>query len=156
MEHVIHKFYTAFNNKDWQTMQACYHDEATFTDPVFKNLSSKETRAMWHMLVSSAKELSVSFSDAKATEAGGSCRWQAIYKFSKTGRMVHNKIEASFTFKDGKILAHTDAFDIWKWAGMALGLSGTLLGWSPFLKNKIKMTARKGLVKFMQSHPAYN
>ena len=38
---------------------------------------------------------------------------------------------------DGKIIKHTDIFDLWEWSKQALGVSGYLLGWSGFMKNKI-------------------
>ena len=157
MEHLIATFYTAFAKGDWQTMQSCYHNQATFSDPVFQNLSAKETKAMWHMLTSSAKEFSLMFfiNPDYATDDKGTCHWEATYKFSKTGRKVLNKINASFVFKDGKILSHQDHFNLWKWAGMALGTSGILLGWSPLVQNKIRNTAKKSLEKFIQEHIEY-
>ena len=58
---------------------------------------------------------------------------------------MHNQIEATFRFADGKIIEHTDVFDLWAWTRMALGLPGILLGWSPPIQNKVRATARKGL-----------
>ncbi len=152
---IIDQFYTAFAKRDWQTMQSCYHDKATFSDPVFQNLSAKETKAMWHMLTTSAKELSITFDSVKTKGDEATCHWEAVYPFSRTGRKVHNKITAKFTFKDGKILKHQDSFDLWKWSRMALGISGLLLGWSPFIQNKIRNTAKKGLEKFIREHADY-
>jgi hypothetical protein len=77
------------------------------------------------------------------------CRWEAWYTFSRTGRKVHNIIDASFEFKDGKILVHQDTFDFWRWTRQALGMPGILLGWTPFMRNKVRVTARNGLKKFM-------
>jgi ketosteroid isomerase-like protein len=154
-EGIIHKLYTSFQIKDWKTMQSCYHEEAAFSDPVFQNLNSKEVKAMWHMLAAAAQDLKVIFGDVKASDKEGSCRWQAWYKFSRTGKPVHNIIEASFEFKDGQILRHTDTFDLWRWSRMALGAPGVLLGWTPIIKNKIRTTARKGLIRFMDEHPQY-
>ena len=45
---------------------------------------------------------------------------------------------ATFEFEDGKIIKHTDDFDLWKWTKQALGFLGYLLGWSSFMKNKIQ------------------
>ncbi|MCX8492504.1 MAG: nuclear transport factor 2 family protein, partial [Cyclobacteriaceae bacterium] len=41
---LIEKFYSAFQQKDWQTMQNCYHEEVTFNDPAFQNLKGKEAK----------------------------------------------------------------------------------------------------------------
>jgi ketosteroid isomerase-like protein len=152
---IMERFYTSFQNKDWKTMQSCYHPDATFGDPVFQELSYKEAKAMWHMLVLAGKDLRVVFSGVESTAQKGSCHWDATYSFSRTGRKVENSIDAHFEFKEGKIAKHRDIFDLWRWAGMALGLPGKLLGWSPFMRNKIRITARKSLTKFIQEHPEY-
>jgi len=152
---LIEKFYRSFQRKDWETMQLCYHPEATFYDPVFQALAYREVKAMWHMLVLAGKDLSVTFNSVEATERRGSCHWEATYSFSRTGKKVHNIIAASFHFKEGKIVRHDDAFDLWRWSGMALGLSGKLLGWSPMIRTKIRATARKSLSKFLLDHPEY-
>lgn len=148
-EKLIHDFYTAFQNKDFVTMQHSYHPDASFSDPVFQSLTSKEVRAMWEMLLTASKDLKITFSNVKADDAHGSCHWEAWYTFSRTGRKVHNIIDASFDFKDEKILNHRDVFDFWRWSGQALGFSGLLLGWTPIVSNKVRNTARSGLKKFM-------
>ncbi|MBN8577593.1 MAG: nuclear transport factor 2 family protein [Cytophagales bacterium] len=153
---LITRFYTAFQKQDWQTMNACYHPEATFYDPAFRNLNSKEVRAMWHMLCLNAKDFSLSFTDVTANETTGRCRWEATYTFSKTNRKVVNKIDAAFEFKDGLFLKHRDSFDLWRWSRQALGLSGILLGWSGFVQNKVNANARKSLARFIAEHPQYN
>lgn len=149
-EQLITKFYSAFQQRDWRTMQTCYHEEVIFNDPAFTNLQGKQAKAMWHMLAENAKDFSLVFSQVMATDSEGSCHWEATYSFSRTGRKVVNKIDASFQFKDGLIHRHTDRFDFWKWTRMALGTSGILLGWTPFLQNKVKATAMSGLAKFIE------
>ena len=154
-EQLIAKFYTAFREKDFRAMQQCYHGEIIFSDPVFKNLNGKEAKAMWHMLLSIGKDLQVTFKDIKADGQDGQCHWEATYTFSTTGRKVHNVIDATFEFRDGKIFRHTDQFNLWRWSRMALGISGLLLGWTPFMQNKIREQAKNNLKKFIGSHPEY-
>jgi hypothetical protein len=96
---------------------------------------------MWEMLLKSSKDLKVEFN----TVTTNSAHWDAWYSFSRTGRQVHNIIDATFEFKDGLIYRHTDRFDFWRWSRQALGLSGTLLGWTPVIKNKVRSIARKNL-----------
>ena len=149
-EKLIQKFYSAFQGKDFVTMQGLYHPQAHFSDPVFTSLNSAEVKAMWQMLISRGKDLRIDFSNIKADDKRGSCRWDAWYTFSTTGKKVHNVIDASFEFSDGLILAHRDVFDFWRWSRQSLGITGVLLGWSPFLKDKVRATATAGLRKFMQ------
>jgi len=131
-------------------MQSLYHPQAHFSDPVFTSLDSSGVKAMWQMLVTAGKDLRITFQDVKADDKSGSCHWEAWYTFSRTGKKVHNIIDASFEFKDGLILNHKDRFDFWRWSRQALGLPGWLLGWSPLVKNKVRNTASSGLRKFIQ------
>ena len=148
-EHLITQFYKAFQNLNYGEMQRAYHAEATFSDPVFQNLNAGEVKAMWQMLLTSAKDLKIVFSDIHADEHQGRASWEAWYTFSKTGRPVHNIVRSSFDFKDGRIFSQQDSFDLWRWSRQALGISGLLLGWSPLVQNKIRGTARASLKKFM-------
>ena len=149
---VITKFYQAFQQRDWKTMQTFYHPEAHFSDPAFPNLNCEEVKAMWHMLCEKAQDFSLQFSEVMVNGNRGTCRWDAWYTFSRSGRKVHNIIHAHFNFKDGLIINHSDVFDFWRWSRMALGLPGVFLGWTPFLQGKVQSTARKSLLKFMQEH----
>ncbi len=148
-EEIIRVFYSAFQKSDFGTMQQCYHDEAVFSDPVFPNLTSTEVKAMWQMLLTASKDLRITFDQVKAQGNQGSCHWDAYYTFSRTGRTVHNSIDASFEFKDAKIIRHHDVFSMWRWSRQALGTTGLLLGWSPLVRKKVQAMARKGLDQFM-------
>jgi len=148
----INKFYTAFQKKDYKTMQDCYANNATFSDPVFENLNAAEVRAMWQMLITRATDLAFEFKNVEADETSGSAEWTAVYTFSATGKKVINKIKANFVFENGKIKEHKDSFDFYKWAKQALGFKGLLLGWTSFLHNKVKQQARNNLIKFMSKY----
>lgn len=153
-EQLIHHFYTCFKNKDYKGMQACYADDATFSDAVFKNLNSSQVKAMWQMLISKSKDMRIEFGQISANEKTGKAHWDAYYTFSSTGKKVINKIDASFEFENGKIVKHTDDFNFHTWAKQALGTTGLLLGWTGFLKNKIQTTATQNLEKFMDNKTA--
>lgn len=152
---VIIKFYQAFQQRDWKTMQSCYHLEARFSDAAFPNLTCQEVKAMWHMLCENAQHFSLQFSEVASHGDQGQCRWDARYTFSRSGRHVHNIIHAHFDFKDGLIIQHQDAFNFWRWSSMALGFTGLLLGWTPLVKGKVQAKARRSLLKFISEHPQY-
>ena len=154
-QQVIEKFYQAFQSKDYEAMQACYHKNIVFNDPVFVNLKGLRANAMWHMLISGSKDLSLTYDNISADNKTGSAHWEARYTFSQTGQKVHNIIEARFEFKDGKIIKHTDSFNFYLWSRQALGLMGWLLGWTPFLQNKIQKTVTKRLDMFISKTPQY-
>lgn len=151
---VLQQFYTAFQQRDYTTMQNCYADNAMFSDEVFVNLNASEVRAMWEMLCKNGKDLQLEFSNIQASEKSGSAEWIATYTFSKTGRKVVNRIKAEFVFADGKIISHIDRFSFYKWSSQALGLSGKLLGWTSLLRKKVRKSARQSLGDFIQRMPA--
>jgi ketosteroid isomerase-like protein len=149
-EELIQKFYTAFQVRDSIGMCACYHPTVVFSDPVFGRLPAAEATAMWHMLCARAKDLQISFRDIQANAETGRVHWEARYTFGKKSRPVHNVIDATFVFRENLMVQHDDVFDLWKWTRMALGPTGTLLGWTPWLHSVVKKDARRGLDAFIQ------
>lgn len=150
-QQVIERFYTAFQKLDYATMQDCYYDDIVFSDPVFLVLKGEEAKAMWEMLCRNAKDFSLTYSDIQLLdEEYATCRWTAVYTFSKTGRKVVNHIKAFMRLKDGKITEHSDAFRLSTWIGQALGWKGVLFGWTGFMKRAVQRNARKNLERFMQ------
>ena len=150
-EKVIHNFYKAFAKGKADEMVSYYHQDIVFEDPVFGVLKGEEAKSMWKMLLERSKgNLKVTFSEVNVVRNSGEAKWEAVYPFGPEKRMVHNKINAEFEFKDGKIIKHTDRFDLWKWSRMALGWKGIFLGWSPTVQNKIKSQSQSLLKKYMQ------
>ncbi|WP_020532146.1 nuclear transport factor 2 family protein [Flexithrix dorotheae] len=146
---LIEEFYTAFQKLDAERMTACYHENIQFEDPAFGTLKGEQVGNMWRMLIERSEgNLEITFHDVEASETTGKAHWEAKYLFSKTNRKVHNKIKASFQFKDGKIYRHTDYFNFWKWSGMALGPIGYFLGFTPLVKNKVRKTSLHLLAKY--------
>ena len=80
----------------------------------------------------------------------------ARYTFSATGRKVLNRIDASFEFRDGLIVRHIDRFDFWRWSRQALGTPGLLLGWTGFLRGKVRAKAAASLAAFVRQTTADN
>jgi ketosteroid isomerase-like protein len=146
----IERFYTAFQQLDYKTMQDCYTDDIVFHDPVFFLLRGDEVKAMWEMLCKNAKDFSLEFSDIELLDDEyATCKWTASYTFSKTGNRVVNNIKAFMRFKDGMIVEHSDGFRLSTWIGQALGWKGVLFGWSGFMKRVVQKNAKKSLLKFM-------
>lgn len=152
-EQVIERFYTAFQSRDYAGMTSCYSNDVVFFDPVFGLLNAAQVKAMWEMLCKSAKDLTIEFGNI--TNLGDdyyTCNWTASYTFSRTGKKVVNNIKAYMRFNDNKIIEHSDGFSIHKWSKQAFGLTGFLFGWNPYFQRKIKNSAHKNLLKFMESN----
>lgn len=151
----IERLYAAFGRLDGAAMAACYAEDATFDDEVFSLHGRREIGGMWTMLCEATKARG---RDAWRLEASAlterSAHWEAWYRFSATGRLVHNVIEAEFAFgPDGLVTRHRDRFDFWRWSRQALGAPGWLLGWSPLLRRKVRGTAAANLALFLARQP---
>lgn len=150
----ITRFYEAFRALDAEAMQAAYAANAEFEDEAFSLRGRDEIGAMWRMLCMAVRDKGradwqLEFSGIDCDDEVGIAHWEPTYRFSATGRIVHNIIDASFAFdRDGLILKHRDRFDFWRWSRQALGLPGALLGWSPMLRNKVRAQAARNLAKF--------
>ena len=145
---LINRFYESFAGGDHATMARSYADDATFSDPVFPRLDAGGVRAMWRMFCTGGNDIDVTFRDIVADDTSGTAHWEAVYRFPATGKQVHNRIDAAFTFRDGRIERHVDTFDFYAWSKQALGPVGMLLGWSPIVKNKVRAQAGAQLDKF--------
>ena len=147
----VERLYGAFGKLDSQAMQACYAPEATFDDEVFSLKGPAQIGGMWRMLCDTTKAKGMAHWKLVVSDiTAHSAHWEAHYLFSATGRRVHNKIDAAFTFDgNGLITTHRDRFDFWIWSRQALGAPGLLLGWSPFLRNKVRAQAAGNLQRFL-------
>ena len=153
---LIERFYRAFAVLDAASMAMCYAPDAVFGDEVFDLRGREEISAMWNMLCVATRTKgmdawSLTHTAVAADETTGHAHWEAHYRFSTTGRLVHNRIDAQFTFRDGLIASHRDRFDFWAWSRQALGAPGWLLGWSPLLRRKVAVRAASNLAAFRSS-----
>ncbi|MHC4822738.1 MAG: nuclear transport factor 2 family protein [Planctomycetota bacterium] len=146
---LIERFYRAFAARDAGAMATCYDPEVHFRDEVF-DLRGAEVSGMWRMLCANGKDLRIESSDIRLDGEEVSAHWDAWYTFSATGRKVHNSIDARFRFREGRVIEHVDRFDFWSWSRQALGVSGLLLGWTPFLRNKVQQRAASQLESYLR------
>ena len=129
-------------------MNHLYHEQAIFSDPVFKDLPPGEVKKMWHMLCSRGKDLTIDFRVIEADEHKGKAHWTARYTFSGTGKKVVNPILSRFDFVDGRVIAQQDDFNFYAWSRQAFGLKGLLFGWMPWFKQKVRLGAMTGLNRY--------
>lgn len=145
---LIARFYAAFGARDHATMASFYAPDATFCDPVFRDLHGAEIGLMWRMLCERATDLHIEAGGIRADDRTGVAHWEAWYTFSATGRWVNNVIEASFEFRDGLIVRHRDHFSLYRWSRQALGVSGVIFGWMPPMRHLIRRRALVSLARF--------
>jgi ketosteroid isomerase-like protein len=156
-ERTIEAFYNAFARLDAAAMAECYADDVAFDDEVFTLRGKREVMGMWGMLCAITREKGADvwqlrFSGVHAEGSTGRAHWDAHYRFSATGRIVDNSIDARFEFaSDGRIVRHRDTFSFWNWSRQALGAPGWLLGWSPMLRAKVRAKAGANLRRYMEA-----
>lgn len=148
-------FYAAFARLDTNSMAACYAPDVQFDDEAFSLRGHAEVMGMWRMLCDATRAKGMDawkleYSGIEADAKTGKAHWEAHYRFSATGRMVHNIIDGVFEFNDkGLITRHRDSFNFWSWSRQALGTPGLLLGWTPFLRAKVRAQAAANLQKYL-------
>lgn len=150
---VVDRFYEAFARRDAAAMAACYHPDATFEDPAFGLLDREDVCAMWSMLLGRSTDLAVTYHVMDEAGPVVKAHWEARYTFTRTGRPVINRIEATFTLEDGLIRTHQDRFSFWTWARQAFGVPGLLLGWTPAFRAKVRAEALRALAKYQTKEP---
>ncbi len=158
-QQTLENFYGAFARLDPDGMAPCYADNANFNDEVFSLRGKREVMGMWRMLCEATKAKGadvweLQYRDVSADAASGRAHWDAHYRFSTTGRIVDNSIDARVEFDPGgKIVKHHDSFNFWSWSRQALGAPGLLLGWTPVIRNKVRAQAASTLRKFLEGQP---
>ena len=147
----IEKFYAAFARLDGDTMQACYAPNAQFDDEAFSLQGPEQIGGMWRMLCDATRTKGLPHWKLELNQiTDHSAQWNAHYMFSATGRKVINRVESRFEFDaNGLIVKQRDRFDFWAWSRQALGAPGVLLGWTPFLRNKVRAQAAGNLKRFL-------
>jgi ketosteroid isomerase-like protein len=151
----INKLYDAFSRLDAAGMAECYAPDVRFRDEAFKLVGRDEVMGMWAMLIDAVQkkgraDWQLTWSQVALEGQSATARWEARYRFSATGRLVHNVIDAHFTLDGrGLILNHHDQFDFWRWSRQALGAPGVLLGWTPFLRKQVRAKARNQLDRYL-------
>ncbi len=145
----VSRLYAAFQQLDGTAMGECYSSEARFTDPLFELVGS-EIGLMWKMLCEGATRgtWSLNVSEIEENDTGGSARWEATYAFGPSGRIVHNRISASFVLADDLIHEHEDRFSLWRWSAQALGPIGIAAGWTPPVRSQVRKRARHQLERY--------
>jgi limonene-1,2-epoxide hydrolase len=151
-QELIEHFYHSLKNKDAEGMISCYHDDVVFTDPAFGTLKATDAKNMWRMLMLKGKSLEIDYSNIAADADSGTAHWTATYIFSKTNRKVVNNIVGTFEFKDGKIIRHTDTFDLRIWAKQAFGSKSNLFFFLGMLKPYIQRKSKEALHAFSQKN----
>lgn len=151
-EKLIHCYLRALRERDLQTMQMCYHGSITYEDDLFRELRKEEVGAMWEMRFGENPVWEVEYREVEASNVWGRAYWTLTYGHSKSGKPRRRHIVARFTFYEGKILYHSDAFNLYNWVKETQGAWWRFLVWfSPF-RYFLRAGAHRRLKRFQETH----
>jgi hypothetical protein len=155
---VVGRFFEAFAKGDWQAMARCYHDKASFSDPVYPDLREERIVYMWYQLLGAAKtpdvkdraknahrmdDLNLEFQVLFGDERKAQVQWTASYAFGK--RLVRNEVLSTLAIWDDKIVRHVDEYNFWHWSRQAQGLTGLAFGAMPWYQRSVQRSAQSRL-----------
>jgi len=151
----VKEFYEALSRNDYEALIRLYHPDATYTDELF-SFKGKEIHALWYAATRPAMKLEV---ECLAIEEVND-RVQTKWKMGYTLDVINSRIELEeigiFVFEGEKIMEHSDEYNFREWCTQAFGIIGTLLGWSSWLRNRVRKQARKSVLIHMYSSQAGN
>ena len=149
---LIMSFYEAFRRRDSKGMSACYHPAVVFSDPAFGELRAATRRARCGRCSAIAPSTCMSpITTSSPTTASAAPIGMPTTPSRARDAPSTTPSRPDFAFKDGLIARHTDRFSFWRWSRQALGPVGLWLGWTPFLRAKVRANARAGLQDWVRN-----
>jgi hypothetical protein len=142
-EETVQRLYECLKRNDPAGAAECYCDDAAFRDMAFDLKCKDDLAAMWRFECS--RGLKIEYRDIRTEGTQVKGHWVCDYKFHGV-RPVHNEIDSTFTFRDGKILVHHDQASRWGWAKQALGFPGDVV--VTVFPAALRWKARKELEEF--------
>lgn len=151
-EKLIQCYLQALQQQDLPTMQMCYHKSITYEDDLFRELKKGDVPAMWEMRFAENPVWEVEFKDIQASNDWGRVHWTLTYGHTKNGKPKRRHIVARFTFYEGKILYHSDAFNLYNWVKENQGAWWRFLIWFSPLQYFLRAGAHRKLQRFKETH----
>ncbi|RKR82268.1 SnoaL-like protein [Mucilaginibacter gracilis] len=148
-EKLILDFYDNLRKGDVKKIGNFYAKNATFRDPIFISLNASQASAMWAMVVKE-KDFQIDIKKIDISDRFLTADCTLIWT-CENGKKVLNDITSRFAFNtDGKILLHSNHFDVYKLVKQTTGTIGVLFGWTKVLRNRTRRLAAEKLNYFMK------
>ncbi|PRP78981.1 hypothetical protein PROFUN_11446 [Planoprotostelium fungivorum] len=172
---LLEQFFTAFAAGKHHEMVALTDEtQVELSDPIYECLKGPEVAGLWrywstrpgfhltcddvsveeHDITVRKNPLFGGYNRRKDTTAQVTTKLVGVAIFDlsylEKDKKLSNHIEASFEFKDGKIISIAHKFDPWTWASQTQGLSGSILGWTGTVQAQSQAAALKELHDFMK------
>lgn len=147
---IVKEFYEALNKRDYKIVNGLYHSEAKYRDEIF-DFNGIEIHALWYNATLPEMDISVKLESIREEGDKVITEWEMRYTLDIIKRRINLKEKGVFEFKDEKIYRHTDTYDFWAWCTQAFGAIGRVMGWSNWLRNRVRNQARKSVLTHLYS-----
>lgn len=141
----VKRFFHAQSLGDWQSMARCYHDQASFCDPLFPDLRSDRIVHRLYMLYSRESQQRIrdpqlDFKIIFADERKVQVEW--VHEYQQGERTIKNQGLSTLALWDDLIVRHVDEFKFADWAKQSLGIRGLFLGRLESFQRRVQRSAR--------------
>ncbi len=148
MPEVIQRYFDAMAQGQWQAMARCYHDQASFADPLFPDLRGEQIVYHLHRLYEpnsqhARKQIELTTHALFSEDRKAQVQWEL--RCIEAQRPVKLIGLSTFAIWDQFIVRHVDEFPFHHWARQTQGLAGALLGRLPFYQRRLQRSARSQL-----------
>jgi hypothetical protein len=151
----IETYFDAFSKGDYRTMRSLCDPKITFNDPVYTSLQGKSVFALHHFMAE--RRICPTITIRSISEKGNrvKVKWTNEYEYATYKTHISIDVRSIFHFEHTSIISQTDQYNLWKWSKMALGFTGTYLGWTPMFRSTLRRSSQQSLATFIQKHPQY-
>jgi hypothetical protein len=140
---LIVRFFEAYNQNDWQSIARCYHDKASFSDPIYPDLREESIVYLWFDRLATRKKVDLKFRVVFADERKVQVEWSGLSPLH--GRSVRINGLSTFALWDEAIVRHVDEYSFVDWSRQALGWKAWLMGGLRFYQTRVQRSARSQL-----------
>lgn len=140
---VVIRFFESYQKNDWQNMARCYHDKASFSDPIYPDLREESIVYLWFSRLAARRVVDLQYRVLFADDRKAQVEWSGLSPLH--GKSVQIKGLSTFALWDATIVRQVDEFSFVQWSRQALGWKGWLLGSLRFYQARVQRSARSQL-----------
>lgn len=149
---VVDRFFEALRRADDAVINACYHPQISYSDPLFEDLRGARVALRWRLLLREAQSFSLEHELVFADERKVQVQWTVDYALK--GKKIRLPILSTLAIWDNLIVRQVDEYEFWQYSRQAQGFAGLLLGGIEPFQQLVKRRARSDLERFATAAPS--
>lgn len=148
----VESFFRAYDNLNYEAMNACYRSDIVYSDPLFGMLEGQQVFDKVEMICKNVRDFNLTVENIEEVDPEYiTCKWKADYFSMNSRRHIVFHSKAFMKLKDGIITEHSEGFSLTKWIAQAYGWKGKFFGWLSFMKRKAQSEHQGRLQRFSKS-----